>query len=613
MKSKIFWGCSIACVLSSIWSYQMIWGKPASFNLFVERVIFQKALADPEFITHLGVFSRFPFDFFNSRLTDISARKNKQCLDQTRRNLDILHRYEKTKLSEQERLTYDILELTLQKPLEEALFEYGGCLNGYAIGNSPYPVNQINGVQNFLPDFLTNVHRVENKKGAFNYIKRLNQWDKKFGDLIDELRIREENGVVPPRFVLDEVIEDLREFVSVPGAQNLLYCSLQQKLNKIGLSQRDREELLQKAELAIETKVYPVYFRLISFLEKQKERATNHAGVWKFPNGEAYYAHCLKHHTTTDLSSDEVHSIGLSEVERIQNEMRALLDRLDYSGLTVSESMRKISNDPRFFYADTEDARAHILADFRKIFLKMGEKLNLLFEEIPQGELQIKAVPDYKAKKAPLAYYEPGDLMGHRPGIFYANTSEMGHHTKFSMPSLAYHEGMPGRHFQTATALELKGLPTLRHLVSFAGFQKGWALYCEQLASEYGFNLDPYSELGRLQLELLRAARLVVDTAIHSKRWSREQAIEYLMETTGKRMSEMAVEVDRYVVSPGQACSYKVGMMKILELREKMKRRLGPDFDIKCFHSLVLKNGAVPFHLLERQIDEYSSKRPSSF
>lgn len=595
---------ALLVVLGAIWSYQLIWGKPFKFNHFIERVMVEKALADPEFITYLGVLDRFPIDFFSGKLTDISYKKNAAYLKSTQRSLAVLHRYNRDKLSLQEKLTYDMMELTLQRVLDEASFGYGSSVNSYAMDATAYPVNQLFGLQNYLPDFMVNIHRIENLKGAKHYIQRLNQWDTKFSNLIQELVLREESGVIPPRFVIEKVLSEIRGFAGRPETENILYTFFEEKIGKLDISNLQREKLKKQALAVIEKKVYPAYNQLIAFLESQKQRATEEAGVWKLPHGDAYYAHCLKVHTTTNYTPDEVHAIGLSEVARIQSEMRKILNELGYQHQSTVEAMETIGKDPRFLYADTDQDRTQIIADFHEIFRKIEGKMKLLFNHFPKGELEIKPIPEYRAKASPLAYYEPGDLTGNRPGVFYANTSDMKNQTKYTMPTLAYHEGVPGHHFQIAIALELKNLPTFRHLASFTAYQEGWALYCEQLASEYGFTQDPYSDLGRLQMELLRASRLVVDTGIHAKRWSREQAIRYMMETLGKRESEVTVEVERYIVLPGQACSYKIGMIKILELREKARQKLGDRFDIRKFHDLVLQNGALPLILLEQQIDQ---------
>ncbi len=599
---KILYGClAIAVIFCSGFVCKFYGTKANRFNFFVDRATARLVLRDPELISNLGIVDNTLFDFNSYKLTDISYKKNIEDERLVRKVLADLHRYDHAALPNQERLTFDILDHYLKSVLDSAAFGYGSLEN---ISNSfnPYPVNQLFGVQNSLPDFMVNIHRVINQRSAQNYIARLREWDRKFKELIEELKLREKNGVVLPNFLVEKVLEESEGFIGVDPTENILFTSFQEKLGNIDLPKMQQERIEKKALDAIRTKVYPAYRALIVFLEGQKGRTTNDAGVWKFPNGKAYYEQALRYHTTTSHTPDEVHALGLSEVERLQNEMRQILDRIGYRSLGFREAMRAIGKDPRFLYPDTDLGRKQIIRDFQTIFDQSKDKLPELFTRLPKAELKIESVPEFKAKTAPVAYYEPGDLKGVRPGVFYANTHDVSNQTKFTMPTLAYHEGLPGHHLQIALAQEIPNLPTFRKVVNFTAYVEGWALYCEQLASEFGFTTSLEHDLGRLQFELMRAVRLVVDTGIHHKRWSREQAIEYMMGQAGLNESEVAVEIDRYIVIPGQACSYKIGMAKLLELREKMKNRLGPAFDIRKFHEAVLENGAMPLSILEEHV-----------
>ena len=592
-----------ALIVFSVWTYTLIWRKPMQFNLFVERVMVKKALADPEFLSYLGITDNTLFDFTSDKLTDISQSKNNSTLQTVRDDLRVLREYRRDQLKGQEKLTYDILEHYLLDSLASASFGYGSYLNSFSFSDfTPYPVNQVFGMQNYLPNFMVNTHQIINKKSAQNYITRLSQWDKKFADLILELKLREKNGVTPPRFVIEKVLNELNRFISVPISENMLFTNFREKIKKIELSNLDKASLEKRVLEEIQTKVYPAYLELIGFLQNQKNLATLDAGVWKFPDGDKYYAHCLKYHTTTNHTPDEVHALGLSEVARIKGEMRQTLDQVGYQDQEIIQAMKELGNNPQFLYPETDEGRQQVLVDYRALLEAVKNKLPELFFYSPVGELKVEAVPDFQAQSAPMAYYEPGDLNGMRPGTFYVNTRNLKNQTKFAMPTLAYHEGLPGHHFQIALALEIKNLPTFRKIVPFTAYQEGWALYCEQLAHEHQFSSDPYSNLGRLQMELMRAVRLVVDTGIHAKRWNREQAIEYMVENTGMNPDDVTVEIERYIVLPGQACSYKIGMIKLLELREMMKQRLGSAFDIRRFHQIVLENGASPLTLLENDL-----------
>lgn len=597
----LYTSLAIAGLLGAAWIGNLFWGKP-EFNLFVERATIQMALPDPELISNLGIVDHTVFDFFSDKLTDMSYKKNIENQNRIRKLQAELHRYDRNALEGQKKLTFDILDHYLQSILDSASFGYGSY---ESVTNpfNPYPVNQLFGIQNYLPDFMVSIHRVENKKDANNYIARLSQWKNKFKDLIDELRLREQNGVAPPRFVIEKVLEESQQFIQTPPSENMLFTSFCKKLETIDLSEKERARIKNETLQAIQNQVYPSYVELIAFLEGQKQRSTNDAGVWKFPHGDDYYAQALRFHTTTSDSPEVVHALGISEVARIQKEMRQILDRIGYRAVGFKEAMQNLSHQPNFLYPDTEEGRKQILADFHGIFERIQDKLLQLFSHLPKGQLQIEAVPAFKAKTAPIAYYEPGDLKGVRPGVFYANTYNIETQTKFTMPTLAYHEGLPGHHLQIALAQEIPNLPTFRKVVHFTAYDEGWALYCEQLASEFGFTTVPEHELGRLQFELMRAVRLVVDTGIHHKRWTREQAIQYMANTTGQNEREVAVEIDRYIVIPGQACSYKIGMIKLLNLREQMKNRMGTRFDIKKFHEIVLENGAMPLSVLESHLN----------
>ena len=592
-RYKIAWiFVALFICFGGIWTYKLIWGKPTRFNLFVERVFIEGALEDPELLTALG------FDFKNGQLTDISPSRNASSLQQIRNWLDLLHEYRSDRLDHQEKCTYDILQQYLQSILAEASFGFGS----YVSSNfTPYPVNQVFGMQSYLPDFMVSMHQVINKKSAKNYIARLSQWGKKFTDLIADLKLREKNGVVPPSFVIEKVLHELQQFIHVSPRENLLFTSFQGKLQKVELSISEREDLERGVQREIETKVYPAYSELIAFLQKQLAVATRDAGVWKFPRGQEYYVQCLKYQTTTDDSPDEVHTFGLSEVKRIKEELKRLFDPLGYQGQEVIDAMKALGSDPQFLYPDTDEGRRAILEDYRALVEDTKGKLPQVFSEFPKAELKIEPVPAFYAKTAPMAYYQPGDLKGKRPGVFFVNTQNLKSHPKFTMPTLTYHEGIPGHHFQISLAQEIKNLPTFRKIVPFNAYLEGWALYCEQLGFEYGFNTDPYCNIGRLQFELMRSVRLVVDTGMHWKKWTREEAIEYMVENTGMDKEEVVVEIERYIVLPAQACSYKIGMRKILQLREEMKQRLGDNFDIKIFHQKILQNGAMPLTLLQTQ------------
>jgi uncharacterized protein (DUF885 family) len=471
-----------------------------------------------------------------------------------------------------------------------------------------YPVNQLFGVQNQFPSFMANTHRLLNRKDCEYYVKRLDALPKKFDQLLENLKMREQKRILPPRFVVEEVIKEMSDFIGKPASENILATSFKTRAVKIAeLSEAQRADFQARVETAITGRVYPAYQKLIDYFREILPKTTTDDGVWKLPDGDAYYAYKLHENTTTTLKPDEVHELGLREVARIEGEMRAILDANGFAGQPISEAMDKLAKDARFLYPNDDKGRADALAEYTRLIAQATERSSKqLFLTTPRAKIEVHRVPEFKEATAPGAYYNPPAMDGARPGIFFANLRDMNEVPKWSMPTLAYHEGVPGHHWQISTAEELKGVPQFRKVIPFTAYMEGWALYCEWLAKQAGwYDNDPFGDLGRLRDELFRAVRLVVDTGIHAKRWTREQAITYMREKTGMGEKEVKSEIERYIVSPGQACAYKIGMLKIQELRARAEKELGGRFDQREFHEAVLKNGALPLEILDEQVNEY--------
>jgi uncharacterized protein (DUF885 family) len=379
-----------------------------------------------------------------------------------------------------------------------------------------------------------------------------------------------------------------------------------EKLGKIEkLDPARRDTLAARLERTIESTVRPAYRRLNQCLAELEARATDDAGVWKLPDGDAFYQHCLRSNTTTELAADSIHALGLREVERVHRAMRAILARQGLPAADPPATVRALGDDPRFRYPPGDSGRAMILADFRRLLEDAERRSQALFGLQPRAPLEVARVPAFKEEGSPGAYYDAPSFDGARPGTFYVNLREPEATVRFEMPTLAYHEGVPGHHFQIALAMERKDLPFFRRVIPFTAYSEGWALYTERLAYEHGFETTAFDSLGALKADLFRAARLVVDTGIHRKRWTREQAIDYLVRTTGMNPAEVTTEVERYIVNPGQACAYKVGQLAILAMRERAQARLGARFDVREFHDVVLRNGAVPLAILERLVEDW--------
>jgi uncharacterized protein (DUF885 family) len=420
--------------------------------------------------------------------------------------------------------------------------------------------------------------------------------------------VREEKQILPPRFVVEEVLKEMIDFVGKPASENILATSFKSRATKIDkLTEQQRADFQARVETAVAGKVYPAYQKLIDYFRELLPKTTTDDGVWKLPDGDNYYAYRLRENTTTKLKPDEVHELGLQEVARIEGEMRAILDANGFAGQPIGQTMDKLGKDPRFLFSNDDKGRADALAQYRQLITQAADRSSKeLFLTVPRAKIEVRRIPEFKETTAPGAYYDAPAMDGSRPGIFFANLRDMNEVPKWSMPTLAYHEGVPGHHWQISTAEELKGLPQFRKVLPFTAYIEGWALYCEWLAKQVGwYDRDPFGDLGRLRDELFRAVRLVVDTGIHAKRWTREQAIAYMRDKTGIGEKEVRSEIERYIVMPGQACAYKVGMLKIQELRARAEKELGEKFDQREFHDAVLKNGALPLEILEEQVNKY--------
>jgi uncharacterized protein (DUF885 family) len=586
-------------VALAIFLVNLIWFRPWSLNLFYEKVFIAFALENPELLSSIGIAEKFGYRAHNAHLSDASVEQERKEQARARENLADLQRYGVARQTPSQQLSTRILTWFLQNTVEGEKFAFHN-----------YPVNQLFGVQSSLPDFMANQHRIPDRKGAEHYLSRLGEWGRKFDQVIAGLKYREERKITPPRFVVERVLKEMRAFIAKPAIENTLYTSFTKKLEPLAsVSAEEKTALKARVATAITGHIYPAYQRLIDYFAALEPKTTTDDGVWKLPEGDAFYAHQLHTFTTTRMTPQQVHDLGVSEVARIEAEMRAILDSQGHTGGTPAEWLVKLQKEDRFLFANNNDGRTAALADYTRLIGESLERSKQFFGLLPKSKIEVQRIPEFKETTAPAAYYQRPALDGARPGVFYANLRDLREVAKFSMKTLAYHEGVPGHHFQIAIAQELKGLPTFRSLVPFTAYVEGWALYTEWFTKEMGlYANDPYGDLGRLQAEMLRAVRLVVDTGIHAKRWTREQAIAYMVGKTGMAESGVVSEIERYIVNPGQACAYKVGMLKFRELRARAQQSLGPKFDNKTFHDVVLGQGALPLEILEQLLDEWITK-----
>lgn len=594
-------GFALIVALLAWWLFNLVWGKPWTVKGMFLRTFARLLLRSPELLTMLGILEKFGIHRHNTKFTDASEAFEDKFYQFFRKEQKTLRSYDRTRMEPAVRLSADIMQAFLDESVEGEQFRH-----------HDYPLNQMFGVQSEMPNFMMTLHPVVSKKEARNYVIRLGLFGRKFDQVLEGLHIRESKGCLPPHFVILRVLEEMKNFISTPPRENPLYTVFAEKLSGLEkLSQADRTQLLDNAAAQIDTVVYPAYHKLIDYFSALEQKTKADAGVWYLPEGDAYYANRLRTNTTTNYTPEQVHQIGLQEVDRLEGKMRSIFTELGYGMIeSPTRKLNELGKDEQFLYQNTDDGRRAALVEYQRILDEVDSKLDAFFNLRPKAGIKVERIPEFREKTSAGAYYQMPSMDGKRPGTFYANLRDMKETQKFGMKTLAYHEGIPGHHFQIAITMELKKVPYFRRVLPFTAYVEGWAMYSEQLCREIGmYQDDPYGELGSLDSELFRAVRLVVDTGIHYKRWTREQAIEYMQAHSAQELESVVSEIERYFVMPGQACAYKIGMIKIVELREKARAALGEKFDLRTFHDAVLKNGSLPLSILEQVIDEYIAKQ----
>jgi uncharacterized protein (DUF885 family) len=573
--------------------------KPFYANNFYNRSFIKYILQSPEQLTSMGMLEQLGIEGHNAEWDDDTIAAGDARLADLQEIMASMRLYQDDELTENELISKKIVMELLGNPEQQKKFRF-----------HDYPVNQLSGLQINIPRFLDTYHRVNTIEHAENYVARLSKIDTKMEQNMEGLLVREEMGIIPPTFVIDKSLEIMQEFIDQPAEENVLYVSFKGKLDKADeIGDQQRDEFLIQAHEEINNTVYPAYQGFIDYFTALREKSTTDAGVWKFPDGHEFYDYMLQVHTTTNMTADEIHQIGLAEVDRIQGEMIAIFESENYDiSLGFSALINQLAGEDQFYYSDTDEGRDQILSDYAAIIEEIDAGLDEAFKSRPKAAVEVRRVPEFSEKTSMGAYYKGPSMDGSRPGIFYANLYDIKATPRYGMRTLAYHEAVPGHHYQIATQRELEGVPEFRKQTSFTAYSEGWALYSERVAWELGFQNDPYDNIGRLQAELFRGVRLVVDTGIHSKRWTREQAIDYMLANTGMTEWNVEAEIERYIVQPGNATAYKVGMMEILRLRKEARTALGDRFDVRDFHEVVLKNGPVPLHVLRELVMIYMDK-----
>ena len=563
-------------------------------NETYEALFMESLKTSPEYMTYLGMRERY------DEWDDSSEQAFEDSVALSKKHLELLNDIDAEDLDKQTALSLTLYKQRLENGLSDIKWRYHG-----------YPVNQMFGTHSSIPSFLINQHLIADAEEAKAYIARVKAVPEVIDDLIADLNLRADMGIIAPKFVFAHSIRDSQNIIVGIGAEsdeeNPLVADFKAKLDKLQLDESVEQALVTELNSALLMQFAPAYSNLIAALEQLDQRAEGNFGAWKLPDGAAYYSNALKRITTTDLSADEIHELGLSEVERIHNEMRAIMQQVEFEG-ELQDFFDFMRTDPQFYLPNSDEGRAAYMAEADRLIANMKTRLDELFYTKPKADLIVKAVEPFREKSAGRAFYQRAAPDGSRPGTYYANLYRMEDMPTYDLEALAYHEGIPGHHMQGSISQEQETLPKFRRYGGYTAYSEGWGLYSEFIPKEMGLYADPYSDFGRLSMELWRACRLVVDTGVHHKRWSREQAIAYLNDNTSSSEEANIKAIERYMVMPGQATAYKVGMLKILALREKARAELGDKFDIRGYHDVVLANGAVPLNVLENLVDEWVLK-----
>jgi uncharacterized protein (DUF885 family) len=558
----------------------------ARLAAFFQTAFMEQAQLSPETLTQLGMKARYN-ELGQKKAVDLGAAQ----VTRMKREFD------RSKLSPSSQLSYDLFV----RAADTAAMQFKWYWQAYAVTSNGSALDG-------LPVMLINAHKVDTVADAEAYVARLKAVERVAGEVSDDIDQRTAKGFLPPQFVFGRVIPDAQnQMKGAPfdgGADHPIWADFKAKVDKLAADDATKARLKSEAEAALKGEWKRGYERYVASLTAMSKKATSVNGVWALPDGPAFYADQVAFFTTTKLTPEQIHATGLSEVARIRKEMEVIKAKVGFKG-TLEEFFQFVRTDPKTHYPNTEAGKQQYLADAKKIIADYMAVADKQFSTLPKQALEVRAVEPFREKTASTAFYNQGTPDGSRPGIFYVNLSDMTQVQKVQLPAIAYHEGAPGHHFQIARAQEQADLPLFRRYAYQGAYIEGWGLYAEKLGKEAGFYQDPYDDFGRLSLEIWRAVRLVLDTGIHAKHWSRDQSIAYMKANTLNSDLDIAREVDRYFTSPGQATSYKVGQLKISELRGKAEKALGPKFDIKAFHEVILAAGPLPLDVVETRVDAY--------
>ena len=568
----------------------------ARLAAFFEQAFQERIALSPQQMTSLGL--KTDYDRLDDN-TDAAAARSLALAE--RQLLQLNDQFNPRTLSEDSRLSWRLFEYGV----EQARLSNRWRDWGYQFAANGNPTTG-------LPVFMINNHRVTSVSDAEAYVARLIEAERVMGEISTTLRRRAAGGVISPVFVFAPTIANTGAIIAgAPfddGADNPVWADFQRKVGALDTDAATKERLLAEGRAALTGPWRRGYEGVLTALAEVGAQAEampdNAGGVWRLPEGEAFYNARLQLSTTTDLTADQIHELGLAEVARLQGEMQTIMTRVGFTG-SLQEMFAWLKTDPRFQYPNTPEGKEQYLTDARAFVAQVMAAAPQWFSDLPESALEVRAVEPWREATASIAFYNSPAPDGSRPGIYYVNLSDMTQVLKPQIEGISYHEGAPGHHFQIAYAQEMEGLPRFRRFGGYGAYAEGWGLYAERLGKEMGFYEDPYSDFGRLSTELWRAVRLVTDTGLHAKRWSREQAIDYFRRNSLLSERDIVKEVERYLTNPGQATSYKIGELKIMELRARARAALGDRFDIRDFHAVVLGSGSVPLDVLEDQVDAW--------
>lgn len=573
-------------------------------NGILDRVATAILHENPERCTSLGISERQAGGRYIDKLSDASkqgARRSRFILEGA---LTDLHGVDRSKLPPKDRITYDVVTTSFQNSVANAQFAIGGG------AGAPYVVSQLTGAYRSTPDFLDAQHPLRNKGETDAYIARLDEFVRQMDQETEIIGADADAGVIPPNFVIDRTLEQMAVVTNAAPDRNVLVQTLVRRLPQTeGISDADRAQYIDAATAAVRDRILPAYQRQIAALHTIRPRATHDAGIGRLPQGATMYAAALRARTTTDTSPDDIHQTGVDLITELQAQMDTILRAQGMTRGTVAERMNALSLRPDQLYPNTDEGKAQILADLNTRTHNIVAMMPQAFNTLAHAQLEIRRVPVYTEAGAPGGYYQRGALDGSRPGAYYINLRDTAEWPRFKLPTLNYHEGVPGHHWQISIQQESGTIPFIRSaLLGFSAFSEGWGLYAEQLADEMGvYANDPLGKLGFLQSATFRASRLVCDTGLHSKGWTREQAIQSMRQATGDKLTSITTEIERYCVQPGQACAYMIGRQTINRLRRDANATLGGNFDLKRYHDLLMNTGAVPLNVLETVVRDWAA------